>query len=289
MTKKKMPEAVAEPVKTEPAMPEVAAESKKPSVDWHEELVKAEANFDVAITAWCVANRLDNFEELGKAETALEKSQAAYATASLQLFYERCVALGGNPLINALKMLNYQILVVKHRKYETGLEYVEKDYKSKAISLPAFASFMQNSYHIAVGAKSDWMPKVAKFTQLMTAYAATELGYKPDDIKRLYDTYLIKEIANKIDLGETPTSKTQIQKALGEVVASIIGTDDGAGNKYNVLSHDAAYIRQLFGKKSPKALTMNTSSEREMYSYVAQVCHRILLDLNYTVAYKTKK
>ena len=93
----------------------------------------------------------------------------------------------------------------------------------------------------------------------------------------------MSDIAKAIDMGKTPTSKTNMLKTLQSVVNAMIGEE------YKVLSHDVAFLTSVYSRKNRKALTVTCANHKYMRQYMAEICHRIVCGLRYDVEYKQIK
>ncbi|MBO7461981.1 MAG: hypothetical protein J6T96_05250 [Bacteroidales bacterium] len=137
--------------------------------------------------------------------------------------------------------------------------------------------------------EKGWQYKLERFSQLMCLKVALELGYTKAKVNEIGKTYYLSKLAEKIEMGQTPTSNTQALKNLQAVIDSIIYEDDGNGkNKYKATSHDIAYIDHLIAKKGKSALTVSVVNSRMTRELVTAVLHRIITDKKYVVDYKKK-
>ena len=131
-----------------------------------------------------------------------------------------------------------------------------------------------------IGVEKDWVYKVEKLNCLLTAQKAVDLGINPKDI---YSNFAMTDIAREIDMGKTPTSKTNILKTVQIVITAMIGAE------YKASSHDVNFLLSVFSKKNRKALTVSCANNRSMRQYMMEICHKIILKKNYALDYKTKK
>lgn len=253
--------------------------------NYREEMLKAEAQLDEAIKGYNAAVRAKDLDKIAQFDKDCATAKVLYNDNARENFYAICLA-GDDPLYEAVKLHQYQSITYRDKAVkDTDLILREKAYGEMFVQLGAFKKYAEENADTHIGADEKWLLMIAKFTQLMTFYACKELNIDP---KTISDTYAIREIEREINLGKTPTSKTQIQKQLQQIVTAMLG-EGNEEMKFAVTSHDAAFIRMLFAKKSRRALSMAASSPKEMTSLVAQVCHRIVLNADYRVEYKEVK
>lgn len=121
-----------------------------------------------------------------------------------------------------------------------------------------------------------WVFKVQRFNQLMTARAAVELGL---NVKDVYSSYYMNEKAKEIEMGKTPTSNTQLLKALQACLDAILPG-------YKATSHDVAYLLLMYCKKGKKALSVAAANHGTMRQLVTDMLYHLVTGNNYAVEYK---
>ena len=72
-------------------------------------------------------------------------------------------------------------------------------------------------------------------------------------------------------------------RTLQTIVTSMLGEG------YKATSHDVNYLLSVYTKKNRKALTVSCANHKNFTSYIAEICHRIVLGKHYDVEYKAKK
>ena len=115
---------------------------------------------------------------------------------------------------------------------------------------------------------------------LLTAQKAQDLGLDP---KVVNDSFAMSNIAREIDLGKSPTSKTNILKTLQSIITAMLGEG------YKATSHDVNFLMSTYSKKNRKALTVTTANHKTLRGLLAEICHRIVTDKQYAVDYKAVK
>lgn len=119
-----------------------------------------------------------------------------------------------------------------------------------------------------------------KFNFLLTAQKAIDLGIDPKEIN---DSYAMSDLSKQIDMGKTPTSKTNILKTLTKVVQAMIGEE------YKPTSHDVNFLMSVYSKKSRKALTVTCANHKYLRGYLMEICNRIVTGGVYGLEYKAVK
>ena len=182
-----------------------------------------------------------------------------------------------DPMLEAVKQLTYPTIRIKDTKEgESKIPVRIIEDVEKPIDLLKLHKHVGGN---GIGADPKWNNYIEKFNLLMTAQKAVDLGLDP---KVVHDSYSMAEISKAIELGKTPTSKTNILKTLNTVIAAMIGEE------YKAKSHDVNFLLSVYSKKNRKALTVTCANHRYMRQYLAEVCHRIVLNKSYELEYKTK-
>lgn len=188
------------------------------------------------------------------------------------------IALKGcdDPMLEAVKRLNYQTIAIKDEKGQedgpTTRKIVDRE---RAIDLRKLHKFCEG-----IGYDEKWIYMVEKFNMTLTARKAEELGIDP---KSINDSYAMAKIAKEYDLGKNPASKTNILKTLTTIVTAMLGEG------YKPVSHDVNYLLTIYAKKNRKALTVTCANHKFITQYIAEICHRIVTGASYGVEYKKEK
>ncbi len=61
------------------------------------------------------------------------------------------------------------------------------------------------------------------------------------------------------------------------------------GEEYKATSHDVNFLMSVYSKKGKKALAVACANHRFFTGYIAEICHKIVLDKEYSVEFKTAK
>ena len=129
-----------------------------------------------------------------------------------------------------------------------------------------------------IGKDTNWASMIEKLNFLMTAQKAVDLGIDP---KSVHDSYAMSDIARQIDMGKTPTSKTNILKTVQAIVTAMVGEE------FKATSHDVNYLFSVYSRKNRKALTVSCANHKYMRQYMMEICHRIVEGKSYALDYRT--
>lgn len=133
------------------------------------------------------------------------------------------------------------------------------------------------------GLPLKWFYHMQALNKRLTLKVATDLGMSAEEIKEIDDSYAMDKLAGEIELGKTPTSKTQCVSHMQEVLDML---SEGEGRVNN---HDLQYVMLCYGKKSNKnALRVICSKHSILQSLLTTVFHRVATNGAYGVEYKTK-
>lgn len=254
-------------------------------MNYVQEMADAKRRLAESIAKWN-ASQVESNKELERvADKECEEAKADFTKASKMAFYEKCFDTA-DPLFEAVKMLTYESIAWSESQPKES-KFVERKIKegTTIVRLDALNKYAEENAGRHIGAETDWKFAIEKFNQLMTFYAAQQLGIDP---KTISDSYRISELARQVDLGKTPTSNTQILKELQQVIAKMIG-EGNEERKFNVTSHDANFVQMTFARTSRAALTVKAKNPKQMYETCAMVCHRIVTGKNYKLEYYGEK
>ena len=93
----------------------------------------------------------------------------------------------------------------------------------------------------------------------------------------------MSEIAKQIDMGKTPTSKTNILKTLQTIITAMLG------DEVKATSHDVNYLMSVYSRKNRKALTVTCANHKYFRGYLAEICNHIVTGNPYDVDFKKAK
>ena len=211
-----------------------------------------------------------------KIQSEIDDIASEYTGTSRQICFEACKN-SGDPMMAAVKRLTFTTIRAVYKAPEG--ELIEKcsiDEIEKPIALDAL-----HKYCDGIGKDKKWIFYAQKLNLLLTVQKAKDLGVDP---KSINDSYAIAEIAREIDMGKTPTSKTNMLKTLQMVVTAMVGEE------FKATSHDVNYLLTIWAKKSSKkALTVQAARHRSMYGFLMEICHRIVLSKVYDIEVKETK
>lgn len=215
-----------------------------------------------------------NYEEAAKLNEQIEQTVNEYTSIARGECFDALKATE-NPMLEAVKQLTYPTIRVKDTK-----QGEEKIPVRVVEDIERSIDLLKLHKHVGgdgIGADKNWAYMVEHFNFLMTAQKAVDLGIDP---KVVHDSYAMSEISKAIDMGKTPTSKTNILKTLNTVIAAMIGEE------YKAKSHDVNFLMSVYSRKNRKALTVTCANHKYMRQYLAEVCHRIVMGKSYEIEFK---
>lgn len=184
------------------------------------------------------------------------------------------LAATDDPMLAAVKRLSFATIRVKDSKVgDEKIPVRSIEDSEKVIDLLKLHKTVSGG----IGKDPKWAAMIEKLNFLMTAQKAVDLGINP---KAINDSYAMSDIARQIDLGKTPTSKTNILKTVQAIVTAMIGEE------YKATSHDVNFLMSVYSRKNRKALTVSCANHRYMRQYMMEICHRIVEGTTYALDYK---
>ena len=183
-----------------------------------------------------------------------------------------------DPMLEAVKQLTFPTIRIVDKKVgeEAKIPVSSIENSEKAIDLLKLHKAVKGG----IGKDAKWPAMIEKLNFLMTAQKAVDLGINP---KAINDSYAMSDIAKQIDLGKTPTSKTNLLKTVQSIVTAMIGEE------YKAVSHDVNFLMSVYSRKNRKALTVTCANHKYMRQYLMEICHRIVEGKSYDVDYKKAK
>ena len=214
-----------------------------------------------------------SFEESMKVDEEMEQVVNEYTSLARKECFEAIKATE-NPMIEAVKLLTFQ--TIRARDTKQGEEKVPVRV-IEDIDRPIDLLKLHKETDGGIGADKNWAYKVEKLNFLLTAQKAKDLGINPKEVN---DSFAMTDIAKQIDMGKTPTSKTNILKTLNVVIQAMIGEE------YKAVSHDVNVLMSIFSRKNRAALTVSCANHKYMRQYCAEICHRIVMDESYKIDFR---
>lgn len=240
------------------------------------EVLRAES--ETLVLAYNEAVQGGNFTEAMKVDTQLVEKVNEYTATARTICFEECKASSENPaeiMMYAVKTLVFSTIACKDEKRgDEKIPVRSIIEKEKPIDLSKLHKFCG-----AIGADANWDHILQKMNLVFTLQKCQDLGVDP---KSVNDSYSMSELARSVDMGKNPTSNTQILKTLQMVVSAMIGEE------YKCTSHDVKFLKSIYSKKGKKALSVAVSNHRYLRQYMAEICHKIVLEKSYTVEFKAK-
>lgn len=215
-----------------------------------------------------------DFNTAAKLSAEIEQVVNEYTATTRAECFDRLKA-ADDPMLAAIKELSFMTIRVKDTKVgdeKIPVRVIEK--VEKAIDLLK----LHNEVEGGIGKDKNWAAMIEKLNFLLTAQKAVELGINP---KTVNDSYAMSGIARQIEMGKTPTSKTNILRTVQNIVTAMIGEE------YKAVSHDVNFLYSVYSRKKRKALTVSCANHKYLRQYMMEICHRIVEGKSYDLDYRT--
>lgn len=234
------------------------------------------ANVEELVKGYNEAMQTAKFDEVSKIDAEITKAVNEYTSVAREECFDECAA-EENPMLEAIKRLSFTTIGVKdERKGDGNIPVRIVIDKERAIDLLKLHKRIDGG----IGHDKNWHYIAEKMNFLLTAQKAIDLGINPKDIN---DSYEMSNISKQMDMGKTPTSKTNLLKTLQTVITAMLGEDVKA------TSHDINYLMSVYSRKNRKALTVTCANHRYFRGYLAEICNHIVTGNSYAVDYKKAK
>lgn len=248
----------------------------------HEEavqkLTELRTKVEKEVSAYNEAYQAGKFEDAMRASKAIDEAVNEYTSVARNDCFEACKN-SPDPMLTAVTVLSFITIGVKdEQKGDDKIPVRIVVEKERQIDLYKLYKYCGDK---GIGHDPQWLYMAEKLNMLLTVQKAQALGVK--NLQEINDSYAISAIAREIDLGKTPTSKTNILKTLQLIVTAMIG------DSYKPTSHDVNFLMEAYAKKSRKALTITMANHKTMRGLLAEICHRIVVDKAYIAEAKTTK
>lgn len=134
-----------------------------------------------------------------------------------------------------------------------------------------------------LGYDLSWFYEMQALNKRLTMKVAETVGLSAAEVASIDGSYAMHKNARSIELGETPTSNTQMVKHLQRVF-DLLSPNTGKVN-----NHDVGFILSCYSKKSREALKVACSRHTALMGVLLDVFHRVVTNGKYDVVYKTAK
>lgn len=217
-----------------------------------------------------------DFNTANKLDAEIEQAVNEHTAIAREECFDRLKATP-DPMLAAVRELSFMTIRAKDTKVgEEKIPVRIIEDSEKAIDLLK----LHKACPGGIGKDEKWAAMIEKLNFLMTAQKAVDLGIDP---KAINDSYAMSEIARQIDMGKTPTSKTNLLKTVQSIIDAMIGEE------YKAVSHDVNFLMSVYSRKNRKALTVSCANHKYMRQYMMEICHRIVEGKTYILDYKQAK
>ena len=204
-------------------------------------------------------------KEAAKVPAAVENAEdvCKYYNKVNRLRLYQAAGTGANAMVYLVKAGYYPVLKLKQDK-DTKLYSIEDD--TRDIDLTDAYSNIE-----PLGADPVWIGTAQKLNSYLTVEAARRVNAEID-----MTNYHLSRIAKAIELGETPTSNTNMLHTLQTIITQMLGESDEEHN-YKATSHDVNYLLDVYATRDKKIRgAVKCPSHKEFITSLADVCYRIV-------------
>ncbi len=232
-----------------------------------------------------------NFSEASTIDAKIQEKINEYTQTVRNFIFDRAIN-SENPMKTAVTILKYQTIATKDGKTDDEQKIPVRELVAveKTINLNALAKYAKEHGGKTIGHDEKWPHMIQKLNFLLCAKVCTEIGVptpdgklKPVKPEQVNGSFAMSEIARELNMGDTPTSKTQLLKQLQMIITAMLG--DG----FKATSHDVGFLMNAYTRKSAKALTLACANNNQMVNLCAEICHRIVTEAAYSAIYKHAK
>ena len=190
-----------------------------------------------------------------------------------------------NPMVELARTLEVSVPCVKVSKNkDTGARESAKE-DTRKVQLPAskltemLGKYGTKDGFVAKGViecGSSWETKAELFCKVLAMSVAKDIDLNSEDQKRIKDGYKLSDKAKTEVMAKDPTSKSQMVKALQDIIDAMVWVDseNGVGNRIHVTSKDVEFLRFKFtGKDSKNAKAVKVAKGKNILDYILHVVH----------------
>lgn len=239
-------------------------------------LAERESAIDSKIAEYNKAVKVKSAAELANIEQDLKDEEVRYMEAKqIKVFAE--LKEKENPVLEACKLYRFEVLGHKINRTDGIITGTQKEIKERQIDLLKLCK--------SALLDTDWYTDLGKFNQLLTLRAGKNIGMTDAQIIKKCDSIYIKDLIKDLNAAKTPTSNTNVIKALQAIIDKLLFVDNGKGkNKYKVNNHDLGYIDMCYSKRSNKGrLTVSLAKTSFVNCLLMDIMYRVVNDLVYSI------
>lgn len=172
-----------------------------------------------------------------------------------------------------LAMYQFNVLGHKSNNKDGKLENIEPILKPVVVNLKSYCEY--HKY------KLDWFYEMQAFNKRLALRLADDIGVSAKRKAEIQNDYYLHKFAKQIELGQTPTSNTQVVRHLQQIFDMLC---PGTGKKVN--NRDLAFIERACSKLGKDPLTLVTSKHNALMGILLRVFHRVVTGAVYDESVK---
>ncbi len=238
-------------------------------------LIELKADAELLVKEYNECIQSGKYDLAQKADAKITEKVNEYTGTIRDMVFDDCKC-SPDPMLTGVTILRFTTIATKDEKQgEDKIPVRSIVEREKPIDLVRL-----HKHCDGIGANKEWKHVAQKMNFLLTAQKCKDLGIDP---KAVNDSYLMSQTAKDFDMGKNPASNSNLLRTLQIVISAMLG------DTYKATSHDVNYLVSIYSKKNNKALSLSCANHTHFISYIAEICHRIVVKKNYDVTYKTRK
>lgn len=224
------------------------------------------------------------FKVMKKLDEKISEELVKFSTASENECFRKLKACE-NPMLEACKVLRFDVLKVREQKQEGGAAILVVETVTKAID----PLRLHKQTRDGIGANKSWPIMVEKLNCLLTARKAAELGKNP---KEVFDCYAMSDAAKTYESfrtsGESDGSaydKNAADERLLQDIQLMMNAMIGEG-----FTADDTMVNFLLSgysrKDSKQSLSLTMATHKHLRQMLLELCGRAVTGIGYNLNYK---
>lgn len=245
------------------------------------------AELTALVSSYNAAVDEDKIDEIKILTPKLTEKANDHAFHCRQEFIYDCLCTD-DPMMEAVKRVYFKSVAVKDDRPKGAKPGVicKKKLEEREIRIDLYD--LHAEIDGGIGKDKMWVAMCEKMGFLLSLRVAGEIVNPVDkarEIAAISGGYSMSEVAEKLNMGDTPTSNTKLLKQLQMLVTATIGEE------FKAKSHDVQYLLHAFSSfDNKKTGNIKVSKPKRMRHIVLDILHAIVEGNGYTISgYKMKK
>lgn len=252
--------------------------SKKTCAEWREEAIEKIQEYNTLLLDENATRKA-----VSDLKSKIDEVVGEYNAQSRSDVLKEC-AESDDPMMAAIRRLQYPRIAAKEVKIPDTDE-VKLELADRFGDIDTYALHRKAG---GIGKVENWWAEIEQLNLQLTLKTARELGIDP--VKAgINDSFAMKELSKQAKLSDgdskkDPTSEKNLLETLQYVINKMIGEE------YRATAEDVKFLIKAHSKKDNKQkLRVACQNNTHFRQTIVDICHRIVMDGEYTVDYKKVK